>query len=408
VGAFAQTVMAGFVDRHHIETDDGEIRFEATDRIRDVTMGHDAEINWLSAEQSNSSLIIGDVAILKLFRRVVGGPHPEAEMSRFLTEHEFANTPPLLGEMVRVDNDGMRHTLAVAQGFIRNQGDAWTWTLDWLTRALSNLAGAEEAEAAEPTQFADYDAIATLLGRRLGEMHNVLAQPSEDPSFAPEPADHETARMFAERAEQQLINAYAAVEAQPEIDATSAANAEKLLACRERLNEAVHQLVRNVEGTALTRVHGDLHLGQLLVSSGDLYVIDFEGEPARPLHERRRKTSPLRDVAGIIRSLDYAAAVVRRRSRAGQTPPSGARSDAFLDAFLQRANTAFVAGYADVVDGTNGLMDNDLLKLFVIEKAAYEICYEAANRPGWIDVPLQGLAQAIDRVLDPTQAPGNE
>jgi maltose alpha-D-glucosyltransferase/alpha-amylase len=408
VGAFAQSVMAGFAGRRRIETDDGEIRFEATDRMDDVTVGHDADINWLSAEQSNSSLIIGDVAILKLFRRVVGGPHPEAEMSRFLTEHGFANTPPLLGEMVRVNNDGMRHTLAVAQGFVRNQGDAWTWTLDWLTRALSNLAGAEEAEAADPAQFADYDAIATLLGRRLGEMHNVLAQPSDDPAFTPEQADHETARMFAERAERQFTSACAAIEAQTDMEAGSAANAEKLLAGRQSVISAVHQLARNVEGAALTRIHGDLHLGQLLVSSGDLYIIDFEGEPARPLDERRRKTSPLRDVAGVIRSLDYAAAVVRRRSRASQAPLSGARSDAFLDTFLQRANTAFAAGYADVVDGTSGVMDSDLLKLFLLEKAAYEICYEAANRPGWLDVPLQGLVQLVDRLLDPVQAPGDE
>ena len=408
VGAFAQSVMAGFVGRRRIETDDGEIRFEATDRMRDVTVDHDADINWLSAEQSNSSLIIGNVAILKLFRRVVSGPHPEAEMSRFLTEHGFANTPPLLGEMVHIGNDGTRHTLAVAQGFVRNQGDAWTWTLDWLTRALSNLAGAEEAEATDPAQFADYDAIATLLGQRLGEMHNVLAQPSEDRAFAPEQADHQTARMFAERAERQLTSACAAVEAQPDLDAISAANAERLLAGRQPVIRAVHQLARNVEGAALTRVHGDLHLGQLLVSSGDLYIIDFEGEPARPLHERRRKTSRLRDVAGIIRSLDYAAAVVRRRSRASQAPLSGARSDAFLDTFRQRANTAFAAGYANVVAGTSGMMDSDLLKLFLLEKAAYEICYEAANRPGWLDVPLQGLVQLADRLLDPVRAPGDE
>jgi maltose alpha-D-glucosyltransferase/alpha-amylase len=280
--------------------------------------------------------------------------------------------------------------------------------LDWLTRALSNLAGAEEAEAADPAQFADYDAIATLLGRRLGEMHNVLAQPSDDPAFTPEQADHETARMFAERAERQFTSACAAIEAQTDMEAGSAANAEKLLAGRQSVISAVHQLARNVEGAALTRIHGDLHLGQLLVSSGDLYIIDFEGEPARPLDERRRKTSPLRDVAGVIRSLDYAAAVVRRRSRASQAPLSGARSDAFLDTFLQRANTAFAAGYADVVDGTSGVMDSDLLKLFLLEKAAYEICYEAANRPGWLDVPLQGLVQLVDRLLDPVQAPGDE
>ena len=108
--------------------------------MREIAIAPDAPINWLSAEQSNSSLIVGEAAMLKLFRRVVSGPHPEAEMGRYLTEHGYANTPPLLGEMVRVDAAGTRHTLAVAQGFIRNQGDAWNWTLEWLMRALSDIA----------------------------------------------------------------------------------------------------------------------------------------------------------------------------------------------------------------------------------------------------------------------------
>jgi maltose alpha-D-glucosyltransferase/alpha-amylase len=407
VGAFAHAVMTGFAEEHRIRTDDGEIRFEATERTREVTVEPNAEINWLSAEQSNSSLMIGSVAVLKIFRRVIGGPHPEAEMSRYLTEHGFANTPPLLGEMVRIDDGGTRHTLAVAQGFIRNQGDAWTWTLDWLTRALSNLAGADEAEAVHPEQFADYDAIATLLGRRLGEMHVVLGGPSVDPAFASERADGETARIFAERAEQQLTSTYAVIEAQVDLDAGSTASAKNLLDSKQRLMEATRRLARSTVGAKLTRIHGDLHLGQMLIVNGDIYIIDFEGEPARPLQERRAKTSPLRDVAGIIRSLDYAAEVVRRRSRASRVRLSESRYDAFLDTFVRRANTAFATGYGDVVGETHQSMDTDLLMLFLIEKAAYEVCYEAANRPGWLDVPLRGLAQLVERLLDPTRDTGD-
>jgi maltose alpha-D-glucosyltransferase/alpha-amylase len=329
-------------------------------------------------------------------------------MSRYLTEHGFANTPALLGEMVRADNDGTRHTLAVAQRFIRNQGDAWTWTLDWLARALSNLTGAEEAEAVHPEQFADYDAIATLLGRRLGEMHVVLAQPSDDLAFAPERADTDTATIFAERAERQLTAAFAALDAQSDLDANAAARVKHLLASGKRLLEATRRLARSAIGTPITRIHGDLHLGQTLVANGDIYIIDFEGEPARPLQERRAKTSPLRDVAGIIRSFDYAAAVVRRRSRASQAPQTEARGDAFLDTFLQRATDAFAAGYAEIVAGTHESMNPDLLKLFLIEKAAYEVCYEAANRPGWLDVPLHGLAQLVADLLDPARDTGDE
>jgi maltose alpha-D-glucosyltransferase/alpha-amylase len=399
VGEFAHAVMAGFTEERRINVEDGEIRFEATQRTRDVAIEPTAEINWLSAEQSNSSLIVGSAAMLKIFRRIIGGPHPEAEMGRYLTEHGFANTPPLLGEMVRVDNDGVRHTLAVAQGFIRNQGDAWTWTLEWLTSELGNLAGVAETEAIDPDRFADYDTIAARLGHRLGEMHTTLAQPSADPAFAPERADKTAVDQFADRAERQLSSALAAIEAQTDLDAAPAARARIVLADRRKLIDAVRRLASNAEGAVLTRVHGDLHLGQTLVANGDIYIIDFEGEPARPLKERRAKTSPLRDVAGMIRSLDYAAAVIRRKSRASPARVSEALCDAFLDAFIQRANASFAAGYSDAIGRSLDSRDEDLLMLFLLEKAAYEVNYEAANRPTWIDVPLDGLATLAERLL---------
>ena len=136
--------------------------------MAETVIAPDAEMKWLTVEQSNSSMIVGDAAMLKLFRRVSTGPHPEAEMGRYLTEQGFANVAPLLGEVVRVDSAGERHSLAVAQGFIRNQGDAWTWTLDLLMRGLSDLtAGTEEAQATGAEQHEDYGAIAALLGRRL-------------------------------------------------------------------------------------------------------------------------------------------------------------------------------------------------------------------------------------------------
>ncbi len=185
----AQAVMVGLRDAASIPIDAGEIRFEPTSRMLDTTVSPDAEINLLSAEQSNSSLIVGDVAMLKLFRRVAAGPHPEAEMGRYLTEQGFANTAPLLGEVARFDGDGTRHVLGIAQGFIRNQGDAWTWMLDLLLRGLSDLtAGADGISATESEQHEDYNAIATLLGRRLAEMHAILSRDSNDPAFAPETA----------------------------------------------------------------------------------------------------------------------------------------------------------------------------------------------------------------------------
>ncbi|MBV9250012.1 MAG: maltose alpha-D-glucosyltransferase [Acetobacteraceae bacterium] len=393
----AFSIMESLVLRHRLGTEDGEIRFLPTSRLNDLTVGHDAEIQWLTAEQSNSSLIIGTVAMLKMFRRVAAGPHPEAEMGRYLTEHDFANTAPLLGEVVRIGADGESHALAIVQGFIRNQGDAFTWTLELLMRGLSDLAGGDESAAADAERHADYADIAALLGRRLGEMHAILCQSSDDPAFAPEKASAELAQEWAHQAERQLDSAFTALGGQwdermtPEIDA--------LLAKREELIAVVRRLAEAGVGSTITRIHGDLHLGQVLVANGDVYIIDFEGEPAKPLARRRAKDCRLRDVAGMVRSFDYAAAVVERKSRESHAHLSDARREAFLDGFLQRASEAFLTSYREASGIKDAEREARLLDLFLIEKAAYEIAYEAANRPTWIEVPLRGLIRLSNALL---------
>ncbi len=400
---FARAVMRGFAEGARLPVGNGEIRFEPTERMGGALPAGDAEITWLSAEQSNSSLIVGDVAMVKLFRRLVAGPHPEAEMGRYLTEQGFAHTPALLGEMVRAGADGTRHTLAVAQSFIRNQGDAWTWMLDWMLRALSDLPATEEAEAAiSPDTFTDGETIASVIGQRLGEMHAVLARPTEARDFAPERAGDAVLDRWARDVGTQIDAALRAlVGARATLEPEAAAEAQALERARDRLVEAASGLARHGAGAVLTRIHGDLHLGQMLVSSGDIYIIDFEGEPARPLEQRRAKTSPMRDLAGVLRSFDYAVAVVRRKSREAHAHLAEERREAFLAELLDRLNTCFLAGYRALAPSGNDAADAALLRLFLIEKAAYEIAYEAANRPSWIDVPLHGLARIADEALVP-------
>lgn len=389
---FAGSVLTGLISNAQA----GELRFEATSRMAEVVVPPDAEMKWLAVEQSNSSMIVGDVTMLKLFRRVSAGPHPEAEMGRYLTEQGFANIAPLLGEIARVDAGGERHILAVAQGFIRNQGDAWTWTLDLLMRGLSDLtAGTEEAQATGAEQHEDYGAIAALLGRRLGEMHTVLARDADNPAFTPERASAGLAQEWAEQAEQQLAAAFAALDTPREWDAESAQDLAIVMAERDRLGTTVRGLAELGPGTVLTRIHGDLHLGQVLVANGDVYIIDFEGEPSKPVELRRAKNHRLRDVAGMLRSFDYAGAVMKRRSVATQAHVADPQRDAFLRTFVTGAAQSFLAGYADVFPADDNTGEQNLLRLFLIEKAAYEIAYEAANRPAWIDVPLHGLAQLI-------------
>ena len=399
---FAQAIVAGFDTSAVLVSEAGELRFEPTSYMAETTVPSDAEMTWLSAEQLNSSLIVGDVATLKMFRHIAPGPHPEAEMGRYLTEQNFANIAPLLGEVVRVVPDGTRHALVILQGFIRNQGDAWTWMLDLLVRGLSDLtAGSDGTAPTETERHEDYSVVATLLGRRLGEMHGVLARPSSNSDFAPERAGVETVRQWAAQAEEQLAAAFAVLDRPVEWEAKSAADLAAVQSARGWLNATVRHLAASAEGSTLTRIHGGLHLGQVLVANGDVYIIDFEGEPATPMALRRAKNHRLRDVAGVLRSFEYAAAVVERKSAASHAHLPDASRDGFLQTFLDRATQSFLAGYREAFPSEHEATEQRLLDLFLIEKAASEIAYEAANRPTWVDVPLQGLARRISTMVPP-------
>jgi maltose alpha-D-glucosyltransferase/alpha-amylase len=391
----------------------GEIRFLPTARLAELDIPRTAEIRRLSAEQSNSSLIIGGLAVFKLVRRVFPGVHPEGEMGRYLTERGFANTAPLLGEVTRYDKEGTPHTLVLVQGFIRNQGDGWGWTLDYLSRVLNSAAVVDPQARIEDIAdtLAGYENFAAAIGRRLAELHAVLAAPSDNPDFAPENASGADGAVWAEGVRAQLEAAFAALAAVADWhDEESKEAAELLEDRRPALNQVIDRLAKAAAGTLKTRTHGDFHLGQVLVSSGDAYIIDFEGEPARPLDERRAKSSPLRDVAGLLRSFDYAVAAASSRA-AG--PAQGAPGKAaVLDRFAANASKAFLAAYRRVhaQSRRRWMSKSDepaLLDLFLIEKAAYEICYEAANRPAWIGIPLRGLARIADRATAPVMEPAD-
>jgi maltose alpha-D-glucosyltransferase / alpha-amylase len=397
---FAHRVVAALADGTRIALPSGEIRFEPLgEGAKALRLPGDAEVNWLTAEQSNSSLIIGDAVMLKMFRRISGGPHPEVEMGRYLTRHGFANSPALLGEMVRVDPDGTRSALAVAQGFVRNQGDAWTWLVDHLVQGLDDLAASAAPPASAGDHFADYDALAAIIGQRLGEMHAVLAQGADEPDFVPVPARAADVAQWAAQAREQLAAAIDLLVTHVWERGEDHARAVMLAQDQGALLGVVDDLARSGEGSLMCRVHGDFHLGQVLVASGDVYIIDFEGEPARPLAQRRAKTSPLRDVAGLLRSFDYAAATVMNRNAVGVSQLTDERRDAFAARFRAAATAAFMSAYRKAVAAAGGGVNERLLDLFMIEKAAYEVCYEAANRPTWMSVPLGGLATLATRLL---------
>ncbi|RXF75323.1 maltose alpha-D-glucosyltransferase [Hansschlegelia zhihuaiae] len=395
---FAHAVAKSLKDAARLKSGEGEIVFEQAEGVKIPTLPEDAEINWLSAEQSNSSLIAGDLMMIKVLRKIAPGKHPEAEMGRYLTENGYGNAAPFLGEMVRVAADGTRATLAIIQGYVRNEGDAWSWTLAHLTRALDDFGARGGGEMSEDERFSEYTAFAATLGTRLAELHAVLARDSDDQAFAPAPASTADVKSWQARASGLLTGAIQALRGK-ELweDPAARQRADWLIERWEPLQAAIGRLAETGVGSIMTRIHGDLHLGQILVATGDAVFIDFEGEPARPLDERRGKASPLRDVAGVLRSFDYAAAMVGRNEQASPHV-SGARRDDFLERFRADAAAAFLDAYRKGVEKSGGAVSADLLDMFLIEKAAYEIGYEAANRPTWIDVPLGGLCALAARL----------
>jgi maltose alpha-D-glucosyltransferase/alpha-amylase len=395
---FARNATARLADGSRIPLPEAEICFEPLPSgVEALRLPADAEVNWLTAEQSNSSLIIGDAVMLKMFRRISSGRHPEVEMGRYLTSHGFGNSPPLLGEIVHVAADGTRSSLAIAQGYVPNQGDAWSWLIDDLASTLDALAASDSS--AETEHMTDYEALAAIIGQRLAEMHGVLAQPSEEADFAPARANAEDVARWREHARGELKRALAIV-AEHKWDRVEDDTRVKLLKERSAdLNAALEDLALSAEGSLMCRIHGDFHLGQVLVAAQDVYIIDFEGEPARPLDERRRKGSPLRDVAGLLRSFDYAAATVTNRKAAGAPPVSEELKEHLLTRFRAGTRNAFLAAYRNASSSYGEALNERLLDLFMIEKSAYEIRYEAANRPTWLAIPLEGLATLATRLL---------
>ena len=401
--ALPRAIVQGLRDRLTVATPDGEIRFVGSQEVDVLPELRDATVRWLSAEQTNSSLIVGNAAMVKLIRRIVPGLHPEAEMTRQLTKAGYANAAPLLGEIVRVGADGTPHTLAIVQGNIPNQGDAWTWITDNLKRAIEDAALMDGGAERSGATFRLLDEFVATVGKRLAELHIALASDSTDPAFAPGVARAADIRHWTQAAQHELDLALEVLgKARGQLSAPDRERADALLAQRDVLRERLGHVADEAGSTPVIRIHGDFHLGQILVSQADAYIIDFEGEPMRSLEERRAKSTPLRDVAGFLRSLDYAAASVELAGSGAAPQPVRERQAGLLAQFHHEATTAFLdiywrtieaAGTLDLTPQRSGLLD-----LMLVEKAAYEVIYEATNRPTWLAIPLRGLTAACERL----------
>jgi len=267
---------------------------------------------------------------------------------------------------------------------VANQGDGWSWLLDRLHRLGD--AGART------------DAAAWLrrLGLRTAQMHRAFGRSSADPAFRPEPvtkADTSRWRDSAIAAADRVLDRLS--EAQPPLPESAQAMAERLISQRRRLGDQIAAFAPAPGGFMKTRHHGDFHLGQVLVADGDAIIIDFEGEPMRPLAERRAKHACLRDVAGMLRSISYAAATATRR-----LPPEDKTGRDDLMAWEGEAATVFSEAYFAAATGIGGLPSDRaeaerIVHFFMVEKALYEVAYELANRPDWVEIPLRGTLSLI-------------
>jgi maltose alpha-D-glucosyltransferase/alpha-amylase len=431
----------------------------------DPTRLADVPSRLSSAEQSNTSILYDDLAILKLFRRVSPGENPDVEIARFLTDvAHFDHIPAYLGDLHRTSDTT---TLAFLQTFSPNLGDGWAWTLNDLnhfytevatlptptssssptdaaatnlspqpersTQTLSSRPDPERAKRVEGVverpaapsheinqHASDYLAAAALLGQRTAELHLALATPTNDPAFTPEPTTAKDLTNDRERIHQQLTTALDALKSTTKLPPETTALANELLSHRDDLIARINTLTGDpTRFGQRIRIHDDYHLGQVLCTQTkahphpDFLIIDFEGEPARSLAERRRKQSPLRDVAGMLRSFSYAAHSALQTATASN-PTNAINLEAWASTWETAVTTTFLDHYLSTIatnttllpaqtPGAPGLASETwvsrmpapehqaLLAALLLEKASYELLYELNNRPTWLNIPLKGL-----------------
>ena len=404
--------------------DDGEwtLRFHPSEDVVRIVASMPTP-KAIDREQTNSSIVYGDALVAKIVRKLDAGQSPDLEIGRLLTEARYPHTPAVAGWVdVRRGSDpsDLPSTVALLHGYVPHRGDAWEHTLESLDGWLGSVAHRDAAPPKLPGDLltrassplapdvvaavGSYVALAELLGRRVGEMHVALASKVDDDAFAPEPLDGARREAIATRAHDDLSRALTILGARSNDlpDAARLVFAE-VRAAQRAFEGRLTNVARAAEGGIVMRVHGDLHLGQVLFTGSDFSIIDFEGEPARPLAERRRKRSPLVDVAGMLRSFHYAS-VAALRAR-----PESTRAALSPWAVLwQRAATAsFLRGWLAAMHGSvvvpsDPAVTRGLLDLFLLEKGIYELAYEMNNRPDWVVIPLVGLRDLLE--LEPGAA----
>ena len=379
-------------------------------------------------EQSNSSVVYGNQLFMKLFRRLEPGINPDLEMGRFLTERSFAHVPPVEGVLEYVRKKGAPMTVAMLQGYIPSHGDAWDYSLEALNSYFETIlaSGAEVQEspisigtmlelAGKDTpplaldMIGSYLEVARLIGQRTAEMHLALAADSGNPAFSPEPftsfyqrSIYQSMRSLTSQVFQTLRRVLKTLPQETQSDA------QRLLDLEQEILKRFRDVIDRRIYAMRIRCHGDYHLGQLIRTDDDFVITDFEGEPSRPLSERRIKRSAMRDVSGMLRSFYYASYTVLRRhaEREDISTEQLATLQQWARFWNSWVSATFLRAYLATAEGASFLPSSKkelqiLLDAFLLEKAVYEVGYELNNRPSWAIIPIQSIPQ----LLDPSAGP---
>ncbi len=376
----------------------------------------------LKAEQSNTSVAYGDRVLLKMYRRLETGINPDLEIGRMLTAMNFPHSPPLAGSLEYVRKNNETVTVAILQGFVHNQGDAWNYTLEafdqYVVRCQVQTPGSaheltfagsilEAAQGDIPLVAREcigpYLDSVSLLGQRTAELHIALATVQDNPDFMPEPFSLEYRRSRYESMGRLVSQTCSLLRSRlNDLPSSTEQGARRVLNNESRMQNRFRAFSELETCARRTRCHGDYHLGQVLWTGRDFLISDFEGEPARPLSERRMKHSPIMDVAGMLRSLYYAPyAALLRQQPLWHAEGAGASLDPWIRFWCGWVSVAFLKSYLKIAErasfwpGTQSEF-HVLLDAHLLEKAVYEIGYELNNRPHWVGIPIRGVLEILE------------
>jgi maltose alpha-D-glucosyltransferase / alpha-amylase len=407
--AFRSQLFDAIVQKRTLRAQAGQFIGMATADLTPEKVDFAGNSQVLSAEQSNSSMLFDNKFFLKLYRKLEDGVNPDVEITRFLTEQtDFPNVPAYIGALEYRRSKAEPTVVCLLQEAVANEGNTWTLTVDALgryyERVLERKADFQNEEAPPGALLEElvggvYPEKVKLLGQRTGELHLALASRNDHPAFAPEPFNamaqrsvYQSMRTLLRRAFTSLEKKLADVPAKFRDEAKDVLGAEKEILAREK------RLLDRRANSAKIRIHGDYHLGQLVYTGKDFVILDFEGEPARPLSDRKMKRSALRDVAGMMRSFQYAAyAALWQPAMRKEDVPFLER---WADLWYRQTSSLFLQSYLNATSGAVFIPKNSedvqiMLEAYLLDKAVYEIAYELNNRPGWVVIPIRGIKHIL-------------